>query len=1163
MSGNTERYQNLKDVLKAIWARCDSMHDFDSYRGNISKEVLKEAMEKNTYLSQNVIKSVLKEFLEQQDDSLSTLDVDTYIERLFDKKNISDGNKQHKDGISDKNTYELSVIRFVEKCMRNDEKFSSIFLEFSTIFQESQSMVDLTPISKTMKKGARYINDVDTIVERPNQMIVRLGVESDRMYNRTDDDSQTLGKLIHSFFKRYDTKKNPNIHEKIFLIIDSTIYDVANCLLEDKEGEQMVTTMKMYSSRYDAKKGKTEQVSIHWQPRFIVQQPNSIYEIDEVEFSIKKDVPKNNRDRKKKEIFEGIDENNFKVELKYDQNNMKKTVDVSKLTPSVRNLSDIISDVDNKFPEILNWDCHCKKEDMINILLDLKRVGDGSQILEGVYANATTATDETKYDSVDSSNEATKLSPKKNPFYDTFVFVTQDHLACLYARLNNIPVIFNKRRNIGGVVYTEFWFIRPNEYDAFLLQYDGTTTENIEIKEERKELTKTELILAIYTKVCHINRYFADIDQKHRIDDIGEVLKNTRDSAKTLYNTMKTILSTHNVIDKLRVYWSGKKSHTVMVFETITYISQYMSDLIDIHTQLSVAEVVQNITDKYKKEYLSCDEKHTIDTLKKMYKGRIHDLLAKSFNLVKNYFDNGGNINKRTEITLTKLTDLEQFIKDTKLDVLTHPDCAKYLNSINDYITKNFLESFDTRKFIKEVLDTNFFLKNSSYLLHEVFTQSYDSSRHEFLSASRNLPKYMTFQQLVDMRDPRIIKSIGAFREIVRKFGRLMPKVKYSDRIGDRQAYADAVLEKRVDAFYKYLIEHFYPNYILHERDIITYAEDFKERMKHHFDLLNHYYINDVGLFVSNMLGTKRGGGDEPKTGKRAASENTRNTKRVKVSESKQSTNTLVPIVPTKTNIPKTTNEPSSMETSAKLNVSQPKTSMVESGIGVGDNIMSDQGSAIRPKPKTSPSGTGVGENMMSDQGSVMQQKSMTSVNQESNKSMVDSSSIRQLTAVQKAFNMNISETLVDMVVWTSRYDKDVLDELNEFITKGHDLDERENFIYQYNPESSSRGGGSTIVNMMNDNVATLVGFLVITMMFVLFNIFCVWMYEKDPLRRQRNVMFYITMNTALFAFLLLVFSGDVERTLTVCVVYVCFVYIHMMAFIKKTNTRENIAVKR
>lgn len=1154
MSGDATEHQTLKDVLKMVWARCDSMHDFDSDRGNISKEFLKRAMEKNKYLSQDVVKSLLIETLEKQGTSLSTFDVDTYINRLFDKKSISDANKQQKDGISDKSSYEMSVIRFVEKCMKNDERFSPMFLEFSTIFQDSMSMIDLTPILKKKKKGAQYINDVDTVVERPNQMIVRLGVETDRMYNRTHDDSQTLGRLIHSFFKRYDIEDNPNIHEKIFLIIDSTFYDVANCVLEDREGEQMVTTMKMYSSRYDAnKRKKTEHVSMHWNPRFIVQQPNSIYELDEIEFSIKEETAKENGGRKKKKIFEGIDENNFKVELKYDQNNVKQTVDISKVTPSVKTLSEIMTDVDKKFPETLKWDCSCKQEDMINILLDLKRVGDGSQIIEGVYANATTATDTTPSTSSSISKETTKLSPRKKAFYDTFVFVTQDHLACLYARLNNIPVIFNKRRNVGGVVYTEFWFIRPSEYDAFLLQYDGTTKENVEVKKQRNTLTNCELIFAIYTKVCHINRCFVDMTQKHHIDDIGEVLKHTKDSVKTLYDTMKQIIGQHNFMEKLRIYWSRNKHQNVMVFETITYISQYMSDLIDIHTQLSVLEVLQKITDKYAKEYLSCDETHSIDTLKKMYKGRMHDLLAQAFAHLKNYFDDGGNINKRTETTLAKLTDLEQFIEDTKLDVLINPDCAKYLTSINDYITTNFIESFDTRKFIKDVLDTSFFLKFSNYRLHEVFTQSYDSLRHEFLSASRNLPSDMTFQQLVDMREPRIVKSIGAFREIVRKFGRLMPQVKFSDRIGDRQAYADVVLEKRVDAFYNYLMGQFYPNYKLHERDIITYAEDFNGRMKNHFDLLNHYYINDVGLFVSNMLGKTRGGGDPPKR-TRAVSDmtryqnnqdldalnsgNTRNTKRTRAIDYKQSTNTLVPVhVGPTTNKPHTSNQPNSMQISVNQKESKPPTSIEGSKTEVGDN-------------------------MMSDQGSVMQPKSITSVNQESNKTTVDSSSIRQLTAVQKAFNMNISETLVDMVVWTSRYNKDVLDELNVFITKGYDLDERENVIYQYKPKSLRGGRGSAIVNMMNENVAHLVVFLVITMIFVLFNIFCVWMYEKDPLRSHRNATFYITMNTALFAFLLLVFHQDIEKTLTVCVVYVCFVYIHMMKVLKKPNTTQNIIVK-
>lgn len=603
--------QNLgfKSYFNRILSRCDTLHDFDGARAKVAdeamfKKIVREAMDELHDLKKETLKKETRNLFATNDPAAQEVMIQR-LDKILSGKSIDLAYSRLENGIDNKNSYELSVIRFMEHYISQTKymRLPKLILDYDNVFNTNK--IDLK--SKSIKGDAK-----PKVKELGDQITVQIKFSGDP---KRDDEYDAkhpiypnlLPEMIYDFFRRTDSDDSK---EYIKLIVDTTMYDIKyfEFPTSNKDPFKKVETYKLYSSMFDAGKRTNPDEAVIWEPSITLadrslSDRSPIFQLCKLSFahaindkkvSVKAYI--DNCSSNETTCVDSCDNNTACV---FDIKDVKYPVSVTEIAKKI--YTDVIDSKKQIITEDEKKTCLNNKYsnrssrlnyDKVNILLDLKRAGDACQIIETSLVNKT-------------HNEDNKS------VYETAVFVTIDHLAFMKARMMNIPVIFQKRRTVSNGVHTELWFVKPDNYHYSVVDSRILPNNKENKKQEKTVKIKKKMIIEEKLKVL-TDSVFVQVQKG--IDDSTQH-RDVFTLAVKVLNNLQEITSQNIFQDNLLIAYSNSynlynrtdspittilKNHYVHC-ELKLYVAGYMKDLSVLISRLMIVEQIKNCLHDYQK----------------------------------------------------------------------------------------------------------------------------------------------------------------------------------------------------------------------------------------------------------------------------------------------------------------------------------------------------------------------------------------------------------------------------------------------------------------------------------------------------------------------------------------------------------------------------------
>lgn len=701
----------FKSYFNRILSRCDTLHDFDGARAKVAdeamfKKIVREAMDELHDLKKETLKKETRNLFATNDPAAQEVMIQR-LDKILNGKSIDLAYNRLENGIDNKNSYELSVIRFMEHYISQTKymRLPKLILDYDNVFNTNK--IDLK--SKSIKGDAK-----PKIKGLGDQVTVQIKFSGDP---KRDDEYDAkhpvypnlLPEMIYDFFRRTDSDDSK---EYIKLIVDTTMYDIKyfEFPTSDKDPFKKVETYKLYSSMFDAGRRTNPDEAVIWEPSITLadrslSDRSPIFQLCKLSFahaindkkvSVKAYI--DNCSSYETTCVDSCDNNTACV---FDIKDVKYPVSVTEIakkiyTDVIDSKKQIITEdekktcLNNKYSEINNKSG--LNYDKVNILLDLKRAGDACQIIETSLVNKT-------------------LNEDNKSVYETAVFVTIDHLAFMKARMMNIPVIFQKRRTVSNGVHTELWFVKPDNYHYSVVDSRILPNDKANQKQEKTAFQKKVLIIDEKLKVLKDSvflRVQKGINDSTKHGDVFSL-------AVRVLNNLQEITSQNNFQDNLLIAYSKSynlynrsdspittilKNHYVHC-ELKLYVAGYMKDLSILISRLLIVEQIKNCLQDYQKTHNEKTEffgfvSSFISNKVKEYRQRFK---------VKNLPDSDKDL---LDEVIDRLNDVQNVYDQKNVEILSDHRIVNilydYFSKLNDDLTTN--GAFDYDKCYEVILKT-------------------------------------------------------------------------------------------------------------------------------------------------------------------------------------------------------------------------------------------------------------------------------------------------------------------------------------------------------------------------------------------------------------------------------------------------------------------------
>jgi hypothetical protein len=655
MSIESNDKKQLEIIFNRILSRCDTLHDFDGERVKVPDKkqfglVIREAMEQLNDLKNDKLCKDLQTILQMDPEMFDIMK--KRLHKILNGKTIDLAYTRLENGISNKQSYELSVIRFLEHYINQTKliHLPKLIVDYDNTFK--QYTIDLK--SRALTKGETTLQKIRDVKNLGDQIVVQIKYVNKQSNKKSTDDEydpkhkhhpNMLPEVIYNFFRRTtETGDETNPKEYIKLILDTTNYNINyfESPLQSSQGKK-VEIYTLYSSLFDAASRKKGEEGVEWDPSVpladrTISDKTPIFKLCKLNFE---NDFKNNIVKVKAIVDDCSKDSQFcKESCKDDMNSVNKSKDTRTSCPfyvdevgyypvSVAKIADKVyeelllpkkpiinekekhSCLNKKFSEYkekAKYDM--LKYDKINILLDLKRAGDGCQIIETSLVNRT--------------RNQNNLND-----YETAVFVTIDHLAFMKARMLNIPVIFQKKRSVPEGEHTEFWFVKPPNYH-YNVDNSFMKLNNVENTKQKKTAleVKTQVIKE---KIEILTNSIENILKDNRDKD-GKKPSDLKYIVKKVLNKIQGLVTEEFFEAKLLGAYSGYykvknnsqntpianilKNHYVHC-ELKLYVAGYLKDISMLLSRLLIFENLNTLMINYQKSINKSLSKEPILTVVK------------------------------------------------------------------------------------------------------------------------------------------------------------------------------------------------------------------------------------------------------------------------------------------------------------------------------------------------------------------------------------------------------------------------------------------------------------------------------------------------------------------------------------------------------------------